>query len=150
MPAPARDLSLIEYGIPGQNASAPGRGAVPLLFVRVLAGAAAMLVAVLNGVGHTVVVRHAATWSLPLPSITVWLGTLLLLVLGLGLVLGLASRFCALGVLVIALVTIVTAGRSEGGAPLYGTALLAIGCLIIVARGGGAPQLLDRVDPRAW
>jgi hypothetical protein len=42
---------------------------------------------------------------------------------------------------------VATAGRVDGGAPLIGGALLAVGCLIIVARGGGAAQLLDRVDP---
>ena len=75
---------------------------------------------------------------------------MLLLLLGIGLVLGLASRLCALLLLVVALVIVATAGRSEGGAPLYGGALLALGCLLVVARGGGRPQLLDRVDPRAW
>jgi uncharacterized membrane protein YphA (DoxX/SURF4 family) len=142
--------SLIEQGMPGQNAPAAGRGTVVLLFVRVLVGVAAMVVAVLDALGHAAVVRHAANWALPAPSVTVWLGTVLLLVLGIGLVLGLASRLCALLLLVVALIIVATAGRSEGGVPLYGGALLAVGCLIVVARGGGRPQLLDRVDPRAW
>ena len=150
MSVPAGGLSLIEHGMPGQNAPATGRGTVLFLFVRVLTGVAALLVAVLDAIGHATIVRHAASWSLPAPSITVWLGTVLLLLLGIGLVLGLASRLCALLLLVVALVIVATAGRSEGGAPLYGGALLALGCLLVVARGGGRPQLLDRVDPRAW
>ena len=150
MSVPAGGLSLIEHGMPGQNAAATGRGTVLFLFVRVLTGVAAILVAVLDAIGHATIVRHAASWSLPAPSITVWLGTVLLLLLGIGLVLGLASRLCALLLLVVALVIVATAGRSEGGAPLYGGALLALGCLLVVARGGGRPQLLDRVDPRAW
>jgi|APCry1669188879_1035177.scaffolds.fasta_scaffold15787_4 uncharacterized membrane protein YphA (DoxX/SURF4 family) len=148
MSVPAGGRSLIEHGMPGQNAPATGRGTVLFLFVRVLTGVAAILVAILDARGHATIVRHAAQWSLPAPSFTVWLGTLLLLVLGIGLLLGLASRLCALLLLIVALVIVATAGRSEGGVPLYGGALLALGCLLVVARGGGRPQLLDRVDPR--
>jgi hypothetical protein len=64
-----------------------------------------------------------------------------------GLVFGLATRLCALGVLLVALVIVATAGRVDGGLPLIGGALLAVACLVLVARGGGASQLLDRVDP---
>lgn len=150
MSASAGGPSLIERGMPGQNTPTVGRFTALLLLVRVLTGLAAVVVAVLDARGHAAIVRHAADWSLPVPSITVWLGTVLLLVLGIGLVLGLASRVCALGLLIILLVIVATAGRVEGGLPLYGAALLAVGCLIVVARGGGRPQLLDRVDPRAW
>lgn len=150
MSASAGGPSLIEHGMPGQNAPAVGRLTALLLLVRVLTGLAAIAIAALDARGHAAIVRHAADWSLPVPSVTVWVGTVLLLVLGLGLVLGLASRVCALGLLIILLVIIATAGRVEGGLPLYGAALLAVGCLIVVARGGGRPQLLDRVDPRAW
>lgn len=150
MSMPAGGPSLIEHGMPGQNAPAVGRFTALLLLVRVLTGLAAVVIAVLDARGHAAIVRHAADWALPVPSVTVWVGTVLLLVLGLGLVLGLASRVCALGLLIILLVIVATAGRVEGGLPLYGAALLAVGCLIVVARGGGRPQLLDRVDPRAW
>jgi hypothetical protein len=50
-------------------------------------------------------------------------------------------------VLLVALVIVATAGRVDGGLPLIGGALLAVACLVLVARGGGASQLLDRVDP---
>ncbi|MGI9187512.1 MAG: DoxX family membrane protein [Gaiellales bacterium] len=150
MSVPAGGSSLIDHGMPGQNMPAVGRFAALLLLVRVLTGLAAVAVAVLDARGHAAIVRHAADWSLPAPSIMVWLGTALLLVFGLGLVLGLASRICALGLLIVLLVIIATAGRVAGGLPLYGAALLAVGCVIIVARGGGRPQLLDRIDPRSW
>ncbi|MEI6688820.1 MAG: DoxX family membrane protein [Thermoleophilia bacterium] len=150
MSVPVGGRSLIEHGMPGQNAPAVGRFTALLLLVRVLTGAVATIVAVRDGLGHAAIVRHAADWSLPVPSVTVWLGTLLLLVFGIGLLLGLASRVCALGLLIVLLVIIATAGRVDGGLPLYGAALLALGCLIVIARGGGRPQLLDRIDPRAW
>ena len=150
MGVPAGGPSLIEHGMPGQNAPVAARGAVLLLFVRVLAGVAALVVGVLNALGHAAIVRHAAGWALPVPSVAVWLGTVLMIVLGLGLVLGLASRLCALVLLVVALVIVATAGRVEGGVPLFGGALLAVACLVIVARGGGRPQLLDRIDPPGW
>ena len=146
----AGGASLIEQGMPGQNAPVPGRATVVLLFVRVLSGVAAIAVGVLDAFGHAAIVRHAAAWSLPAPSIAVWLGTVLLIILGLGLVLGLASRLCALLLLIVVLIIVATAGRVEGGVPLIGGALLAVGCLVVVARGGGRPQLLDRVDPRTW
>ena len=72
---------------------------------------------------------------------------MLLVLFGLMLMLGVASRLSAFVVLVVALVIVATAGRVDGGVPLIGGALLAVGCLIIVARGGGAAQLLDRIDP---
>lgn len=150
MRAPAGGPSLIEQGMPGQRAPAPRRSGLPLLIVRVLCGVAAVVVGLRVVRGHAAIVEHAAGWALPVPSAAVWIGAILLLVLGLGLVLGLASRLCALVLLVVALVIVATAGRVEGGLPLYGAALLAVGCLLIVARGGGAPQLLDRIDPRTW
>ena len=150
MSVPGGGPSFIAHGMPGQNAPSAGSSSVVLFFVRVLTGVAAIVVAVLDARGHAAIVRHAADWSLPAPGVTVWIGTALLLLLGLGLLLGLASRLCALVVLLVALVIVATAGRVDGGVPLFGGALLAVGCLLIVARGGGAHQLLDRVDPRTW
>ena len=150
MSVPGGGPSLIAHGMPGQNAPTGGRGLVILFFARVLTGVAAIAVAVLNARGHAAIVRHAAEWSLPAPDITVWIGTGLLLVMGLGLLLGLASRLCALILLLVALVMIATAGRVDGGVPLFGGALFAVGCLLVIARGGGSHQLLDRVDSRTW
>ncbi|MCX6392738.1 MAG: hypothetical protein NTX95_09630 [Actinobacteria bacterium] len=150
MSVPGGGPSLIAHGMPGQNAPAGGRGSVVLFFARVLTGVAVIAVALLNARGHAAIVRHAAEWSLPAPGITVWLGTVLLLLMGIGLLLGLASRLCALILLLVALAIVATAGRVDGGVPLFGGALFAIGCLLVIARGGGAHQLLDRVDPRTW
>lgn len=150
MSVPAGGPSLIEHGMPGQGAPGRRRGRRLLLVVRILVGLAAIATGALDARGHAAIVRHAEAWSLPSPSITVWIGTVLLLLCGIGLVLGLASRLCALVLLVVVLIIVATAGRVEGGLPLYGGAALAVGCLIVIARGGGAPQLLDRVDPPGW
>ncbi|MGI9116055.1 MAG: DoxX family membrane protein [Gaiellales bacterium] len=150
MDAPRGGPSLIEYGLPAQGRPVAGRAGVVLLFVRVLVGVAAVLVAVLNGFAHATVAAHAADWGLPAPSLAIWLGVLLLLLGGIGLVLGIASRLCALVLLIVMLVVVATAGRVDGGAPLFGSALLVIGCLVIVARGGGVAQLIDRFDPPRW
>jgi hypothetical protein len=130
---PQTERSLIDLGIPETTQRSRGLNVVVLLFVRVLTGVAALVVGVLNLRGHAAVALHAKDWGLPAPSLLTWIGV--------------ASRFSAFVVLVVALVIVATAGRVEGGAPLIGGALLAVGCLIIVARGGGAAQLLDRIDP---
>ena len=139
--------SLIEHGMPGQRTLRPQGLVVALLIIRVLVGVAAVVIGVLNARGHA---ADAAAWGLPAPGLATWLGCALLIVFGLGLALGLATRLCALVVLLVVLVLVATAGRVEGGAPLFGGALLAAGCLVLLARGGGARQLLDRVDPREW
>jgi len=144
---PQSQRSLIDIGIPETTPRSRGLNVVVLLFVRVLVGVAAFVVGILNLRGHAVVALHAQDWGLPAPSLLTWVGVVLLVLFGLMLMLGLASRLSAFVVLVVALVIVATAGRVDGGAPLIGGALLAVGCLIIVARGGGAAQLLDRIDP---
>ena len=69
------------------------------------------------------------------------------IVAGLILILGLATRFAALVLLVEMLVLAATAGRVDGGAELVTAGVLAFFCLILVARGGGGWQLLDVLDP---
>jgi uncharacterized membrane protein YphA (DoxX/SURF4 family) len=142
--------SLIEHGMPGQRTLRPQGLVVALLIIRVLVGVAAVVIGVLNARGHAAVAADAAAWGLPAPGLATWLGCALLIVFGLGLALGLATRLCALVVLLVVLVLVATAGRVEGGAPLFGGALLAAGCLVLLTRGGGARQLLDRVDPQEW
>ena len=144
---PQSQRSLIDLGIPETTPRSRGLDGVALVFVRVLVGVAALVVGVLNLRGHAGVALHAQDWGLPAPSLLAWVGVVLLVLFGLMLTLGVASRLSALVVLGVALVIVATAGRVDGGAPLIGGALLAVGCLIIVARGGGAAQLLDRVDP---
>ena len=144
---PQSQRSLIDLGIPERTPRSRGLNGVALMFVRVLVGVVALVVGVLNLRGHAVVALHAEDWGLPAPSLLTWVGVVLLVLFGLMLMLGVASRLSAFVVLVVTLVMVATAGRVDGGAPLIGGALLAVGCLIIVARGGGAAQLLDRIDP---
>ena len=42
---------------------------------------------------------------------------------------------------------VATAGRVDGGPHLVVPPVLALLCLVLVARGGGRWQLLDRLDP---
>ncbi len=144
---PQSQRNLIDLGISETTPRSRGLNVVVLLFVRVLVGVAALVVGALNLRGHAMVAVHAEEWGLPAPSLLTWIGVALLVLFGLMLMLGVASRLSAFVVLVVALVIVATAGRVDGGAPLIGGALLAVGCLIIVARGGGAAQLLDRIDP---
>ena len=144
---PQSQRNLIDLGISETTPRSRGLNVVVLLFVRVLVGVAALVVGVLNLRGHAMVAVHAEEWGLPAPSLLTWIGVVLLVLFGLMLMLGVASRLSAFVVLVVTLVMVATAGRVDGGVPLIGGALLAVGCLIIVARGGGAAQLLDRIDP---
>lgn len=141
--------SLIEHGMPGQNAPERRRPSPLLALLRILTGLAVIAVGVMNALGQAAVARHAADWSLPSPSIATWVGIALLVVLGLGLLLGVATRLCALLLLLVVLVIVATAGRVEGGLPLFGGAALAVALLVLVARGGGPGTLLDRVDRAA-
>lgn len=147
MAAATGDRSLLERGLPPFGGRSRGLDVVVLFFVRVLAGVAGLVIGVLHARTNHTFASHAAAWGLPAPSLTTWLGVALLMLFGAVLLLGLASRLAALVLLVIALVMVATLGRVEGGLPLLGGGLLAVACLIVVARGGGAAQLLDRIDP---
>ena len=63
------------------------------------------------------------------------------------MLLGLATRLGALVLCVAMLGAVATAGRVDGGFHLVAPPVLALFCLVLVARGGGRWQLLDRVDP---
>ena len=119
--------SLIEDGMPGQYAPARRRPSPLLALLRILTGLAAI-----------------AGGALLAPQ---WLVTAPLAVLGLLLVIGLAPRLVALVLLAVVLAIVATIGRIDGGVPLFGGAGLAVALLVLVARGGGAGALLDRVDP---
>ena len=149
MAASADARSLIEHGIPGQNAPVRRRPSPLLALLRLVLGLAAIAAGVLLALRHAAIAHDAVAWSVPAPSIAAWVGVGLLLVFGVGLLLGIASRLCALVLLVVALVIVATAGRVDGGVPLFGGAVLAVGLLVIVARGGGPGALLDRIDPVA-
>lgn len=124
-------------------------GGIALAVLRVVAGLAAA------GLGLRFIgdradrVDDLTRWQVPAPTTTALLGGIVAVVAGLLLVTGLASRFGALVLLVLSLAATATAGRVDGGMTL---ALLVAGCvayLVLTARGGGAFQLLDRIEPRS-
>jgi len=143
---PARPPSLIAGGIPGEPRQR-GFAALLLLLVRIATGAGLLVLAVRVLRGHADLAAAAPDWGLPAPGPALWGGAGLLVLCGLMLVLGVAARLVALLALVVCLVAVATAGRVEGGLALWGPAALAVGCLLVVWRGGGGAQLLNRIDP---
>jgi uncharacterized membrane protein YphA (DoxX/SURF4 family) len=123
---PARPPSLISGGIPDER-----REAARAALLR----------------GHADLAAAAPDWGLPAPGPVLWVGGGLLVLCGLALVLGIAARLAALLALVTCLAAVATAGRVDGGLALWGPAALAVGCLLVVWRGGGGAQLLNRIDP---
>jgi putative oxidoreductase len=87
-------------------------------------------------------------WGIPAPTTMVVVISVLEIVGGLLVLLGLATRLGALILCVDMLGAVATAGRVDGGFHLVAPPVLALFCLVLVARGGGRWQLLDRVDPR--
>lgn len=139
--------SLIQDGMPGRR---PSRGldAIVLLVVRLAVGAAAVVAGVRLQRGHAALVDAAGDWGVSAaPSPLVWIVTVALIVAGVVCLVGLAPRFAAIVILLCALCIVGTAGRVDGGLPLFGGGALALGALVIVGRGGGAALLLDRLDP---
>jgi putative oxidoreductase len=86
-------------------------------------------------------------WGLPAPSTAVLVISGLEVICGLLILLGLATRFGALLVCLDMLGAVATAGRIDGGVHLVVPPVLALLSLVLVARGGGRWQLLDRLDP---
>jgi uncharacterized membrane protein YphA (DoxX/SURF4 family) len=98
--------------------------------------------------------RHAhekalfAHWGLPAPGVSVSVVGVIEIVFGALLLTGLATRLAALVLLCDMLAAFATAGRVDGGQYLIAPPLIALACILLAARGGGAWQLVDRVDPR--
>jgi uncharacterized membrane protein YphA (DoxX/SURF4 family) len=86
-------------------------------------------------------------WGLPAPDTAVLLVSGLEVLCGVLILLGLVTRLGALVLCVDMLGAVATAGRVDGGPHLVIPTVLALLCLVLVARGGGRWQLLDRVDP---
>ena len=86
-------------------------------------------------------------WGLPAPSTVSLVIAGLEVVCGLLILLGLATRLGALVLCIDMLGAVATAGRIDGGLHLIAPPVLALLCLVLVARGGGRWQLLDRFDP---
>ena len=143
---PAPPPSLITGGVPG-GPRQRGFAQLLLLLVRVVSAMGLLLLAVRVLRGHADLAAAASGWGLPAPGPALWVGGGLLVLCGLMLVLGVAARLVALVALVVCLVGVATAGRVEGGLALWGPAALAVGCLLVVGRGGGGAQLLNRIDP---
>ncbi len=143
---PARPPSLISGGIPDERRPR-GFAALLLLVVRLACGAGALVLAVRLLRGHADLAAAAPDWGLPAPGPVLWVGGGLLVLCGLALVLGIAARLAGLVALAACLVVVATAGRVDGGLALWGPAALAVGCLLVVWRGGGGAQLLNRIDP---
>ncbi len=120
---------------------------VSLALLRIAIGA------VFIGTGvHRLGDRAASTadfdrWGLPAPSTAVLVISGLEIACGLLILLGLATRFGALLLCLDMLGAVATAGRIDGGFHLVAPPVLALLCLVLVARGGGRWQLLDRLDP---
>jgi uncharacterized membrane protein YphA (DoxX/SURF4 family) len=142
----AQAPSLTSGGIPGDRHQR-GFAALLLLVVRLALGAGALMLAVRILRGHADLATAAPDWGLPAPGPVLWVGGGLLVLCGLVLVLGIGARLAALLVLGTCLVAVATAGRVEGGLALWAPAALAVGCLLVVWRGAGGAQLLDRIDP---
>jgi uncharacterized membrane protein YphA (DoxX/SURF4 family) len=86
-------------------------------------------------------------WGVPAPTTMVVVISVLEIVCGLLVLLGLATRLGALILCFDMLGAVATAGRVDGGMHLVAPPVLALLCLVLVARGGGRWQLLDRLDP---
>ncbi len=144
MDAPENARSLL---VEQEPPSSGGFGSVVLFLVRVIVGALAMAIGVRAIMSHGQTVIDATAWGIPQTSNVAWACSVLLLFFGFLLFLGVSSRLSALLLLLIALALIATAGRTSGGLLLEIPAGLAVGCLLVVVRGGGAGQLLDVLDP---
>ncbi len=126
----------------------PGRAReIVLAAVRVLVGCVFVVTGTLRLLDHAGAVRRLDAWGVPAPDVLAWVVGGLEVGAGLVLVLGLSSRLAALLLLLVMLAGVATAGRTDGGRYLVVPPILALACLVIVARGGGAGQLLDRLDP---
>jgi len=143
---PAPSPSLIAGGIPGDRGQR-GFAALLLLLVRLVCGAGALVLAVRILRGHADLAAAATDWGLPAPAPLLWVGGSLLVLAGVALVLGLAPRLAALAALLTCLAAVATAGRVDRGLALWLPAAIAVGCLLVVWRGGGGAQLLNRIDP---
>ena len=120
-----------------------------LAVIRLAIGAVFLAVGAQKFARHAAEVKDFTHWGLPSPDIAVYAVGSLELVCGLLVLLGLATRLGALLLLCDMVGAVATAGRVDHGFHLIAPPLLALFCLILAARGGGAWQLLDRIDPAA-
>lgn len=120
---------------------------VVLAIIRVGVGLVFLAAGLQKLLDHDMWLERFTRWDLPEPSTLVWVSGGIEVVFGAFLVLGLLTRASALILLIEMLVATATAGRIDRGSQLIVPPILALLCLILLARGGGGWQLQDRVDP---
>jgi uncharacterized membrane protein YphA (DoxX/SURF4 family) len=118
-----------------------------LALIRVAVGAVFLVTGSAKFARHAAEVKDFRHWGLPSPDLFVYAVGVVELLFGLLLLTGLATRLAALVLLVDMLGAVATAGRVDHGAHLVVPPVLALLCLVLAARGGGAWQLVDRIDP---
>jgi uncharacterized membrane protein YphA (DoxX/SURF4 family) len=122
-------------------------GSVVLALVRVVVGLVFVVASLEKFVSHSTAVAHFRHWGLPSPSLFVYVIGAVELLAGAALALGLATRTAALLLLADMVGAVATAGRVDGGMHVVVPPFLGLLSLILLARGGGRWQLLDRFDP---
>ncbi len=120
---------------------------VVLALLRVAVGLAFCLTGSAKVLEHEREVADFTRWGLPSPDTAVYLVGGLEVVCGVLVLLGLATRFGAALLCLDMLGAVATAGRIDGGFHIVAPPVLALLSLVLVARGGGRWQLLDRIDP---
>jgi uncharacterized membrane protein YphA (DoxX/SURF4 family) len=120
---------------------------VLLTIIRVVVGAVFAASGAQKLLDHELFTTRFDRWGLPEPSMLVYVVAAIELIGGVVLVLGLLTRAAALVLLLEMLVAVATAGRVDHGAHLVVPPVLALFCVILLARGGGGWQLIDVLDP---
>jgi|SRR3954447_4915627 putative oxidoreductase len=116
-------------------------------FIRVLLGAAFIVVGADRYSKHAAAASDLDRWGLPSPSATAYLLGGLEIVCGVLLLIGLVPRLAALLLGLDALAMLLTAGRTDGGLQWALWGVLLFFSLVVVAAGGGRWALIDRIDP---
>jgi uncharacterized membrane protein YphA (DoxX/SURF4 family) len=123
------------------------RPSIPVALMRVVVGAAFLVVAFQILSEHAQSITDFQRWGLPSPSAFSYAFCGVTIVFALILILGILPRFAALVLLAEMVVAILTAGRVDKGPYLILPPLLGFLCLILVIAGGGRWALVDRLDP---
>lgn len=128
-------------------ASRRGASGVVLAVLRLAVAAVFLSAGLAKLLDHAEAERNFDHWGLPAPGALAWAVAGLEVTCALLLATGLATRLAALLLVADMVGAVVTAGRVDGGMHLVVPPVLALLSLILLARGGGWGQLLDRVDP---
>lgn len=124
-----------------------GLGAYLLLLLRLAVGAAGIAAGAQAVRTRDTLVVDLERWGLPSPSALAYAAAAVLVVGGVLVLLGLATRLGALLLLIVTVVAMATAGRIDGNEWLVAPPGLAAVCLLLLVAGGGALELIDRIDP---